>query len=292
MTESPLVSVLMTNYNREKYIGEAIESVLASSYENFELIIVDDISKDKSMEIAQSYADKDSRVKLFYNEKNLGDYPNRNQAAKHAQGKYLKYVDADDLIYPWGLEILVKCMEEYPTAGYGLCTLPADLKQKYPILLSAEGAYQYNYFQKSIFGKAPLSAIIKKEVFDEVGGFSEERFISDDKMWHRLSQDYSVVLMPDGITWWRMHDDQESSNDRQSMLIPFKHQTFALRALNDVKCPLNKEDKLKAIFNLERRMSRILLRVLTISPKEFKELKSLTNLSFFEIVSLAFQKEK
>ena len=76
----PLVSILMTCYNREKYIGEAIESVLASSYTNLELIIVDDHSSDNTVGIARAYAAKDSRVNVYVNELNLGDYPNRNKA--------------------------------------------------------------------------------------------------------------------------------------------------------------------------------------------------------------------
>ena len=126
MSDTPLVSVLMTSYNREKYIGEAIESVLNSSYRHFELIIVDDGSKDRTMEIARQYAEKDQRVKVYRNERNLGDYPNRNKAASYATGKYLKYVDADDLIYPWGLELLVQMMEKFPNAGWGLCSLEQD----------------------------------------------------------------------------------------------------------------------------------------------------------------------
>ena len=88
------ISVLMTAFNREKYIGEAIESVLASTFKDFELIIVDDCSSDKTVEIAKNYENLDKRVKVFLNEKNLGDYSNRNKAASLANGKYIKYVDA------------------------------------------------------------------------------------------------------------------------------------------------------------------------------------------------------
>ena len=99
MEVGPLVSVLMTAYNREKYIEEAIGSVLASTYTYFELIIVDDCSKDKTVEIAKKYERMDERVKVYINETNLGDYPNRNKAASYASGEYLKYVDSDDLVY-------------------------------------------------------------------------------------------------------------------------------------------------------------------------------------------------
>src|SRR5258708_39815278 len=103
MKSDPLVSILMTAYNREKYIAEAIESVLTSSYTNFELIIVDDCSTDNTLTIAKSYEKNDARIKVYLNEKNLKDYPNRNRAASHAKGKYIKYLDYDDKINNWGL---------------------------------------------------------------------------------------------------------------------------------------------------------------------------------------------
>src|SRR5437764_11938447 len=78
---SPLLSVLMTAYNREKYISQAIESVLRSSFADFELIIVDDVSKDNTVGIARNYAHQDKRISVVVNEKNLGDYGNRNKAA-------------------------------------------------------------------------------------------------------------------------------------------------------------------------------------------------------------------
>src|SRR5947207_2038625 len=116
---APLVSVLTTAYNREKYIAEAIESVLACSFKDFELIIVDDCSADRTVAIGRRYP-SESRVRVHVNEKNLGDYPNRNRAASLAQGRYLKYVDSDDVIYPHGLEAMVGMMERFPDSGLGL----------------------------------------------------------------------------------------------------------------------------------------------------------------------------
>src|SRR5436853_5775843 len=109
--DKPLVSVLMTAYNREQFIGEAIESVLSSTYKNFELIIVDDCSGDSTVSIAKDYGRKDSRIKVYVNEKNLGDYQNRNKAATYASGKYLKYADSDDKLFPDGLNYCVRVME-------------------------------------------------------------------------------------------------------------------------------------------------------------------------------------
>src|SRR5665647_2829415 len=103
MNSEYLVSVLMTAYNREKYNEEAIESVLTSSYNNWELIIVDDCSKDSTVDIAEKYARLDKRVHVYKNERNLGQFGNRNKAASYAKGVYLKYVDSDDIIYPLSL---------------------------------------------------------------------------------------------------------------------------------------------------------------------------------------------
>src|SRR6266404_3983608 len=115
----PTVSVLTTAYNREKYIAQAIESVLASSFKDFELIIVDDCSKDHTVEIARRYTG-DSRVQIHVNERNLGQFQNRNHAASLARGKYLKYLDSDDFIYPHGVAVMVDAMERFPDAALAL----------------------------------------------------------------------------------------------------------------------------------------------------------------------------
>ena len=233
--QQPLVSVLITTYNREKYIGQAIESVLASDYSHFELIVVDDGSKDTTVALAEKYAQKDPRIKVFINEKNLGDYPNRNQAAKHAVGKYLKYVDADDYIYPWGITLLVQMMEQFPSAGWGLCSLVQNVKRPFPFQLTPGEAYAYHYLGAGLFNKAPLSAIIKREVFEAVGGFAPIRMAGDFEMWHRLAQRYPVVLMPHGMVWYREHEEQEMNSHRQFIGL---YAETTIKYLLDKDCPL------------------------------------------------------
>lgn len=208
----------MTAYNREKYIAEAIESVLASTYSDFELIIVDDASTDNTVKIVKDFEEKDNRIKLYINDKNLGDYPNRNKAASYAKGKYLKYVDSDDTIYPTCLEIMVRSMEKYPEAGFGLCSLKADVDNPFPFVLSPKESYEYHFFGPGLFHKGPLTAIFLKTAFDQICGFKEERMISDTDMWHRMGLKYPVVLMGDGIVWQRRHADQELS-DQKSFII-------------------------------------------------------------------------
>ena len=93
----PLVSVITPAFNAEKTIGKTIESVLKQSYKNLELIIVDDISSDNTVEIVKRYQRKDSRVKLFILEKKGGASGARNLAIKEAKGKYIAFLDCDDL---------------------------------------------------------------------------------------------------------------------------------------------------------------------------------------------------
>jgi glycosyltransferase involved in cell wall biosynthesis len=257
MTELPLVSVLMTAYNREKYLGYAIESVLASTYPNWELIVVDDVSKDRTFEVAKSYSKKDSRVRVFRNEKNLGDYGNRNQAAALADGKYLKYVDADDYIYPWGLEILVKLMEQYPQAGWGLCSLVQITEKPYPVLLTGKQAYEYHYGGYEIFNKAPLSAIIRKDAFEAVGRFdSIIPHAGDFEMWHRMALRFPVLLMPDGMVWYRDHAEQES-NTRHLFLSVYEG--VRLKYLRHPDCPLPAGTSRNLIRKRKRDLTKTIL---------------------------------
>ena len=202
---APSVSVLMASFNCERFIGTAIESVLASTFSDFEFIIVDDCSTDKTFSIINDFAGRDSRIRVFRNEKRLGDYPNRNKAASFANGKYLKYVDHDDYIYPWGIALMVESMEKFPDAGWGICSLNADKDRPFPFRLDPPEIFEYQNFKASLFHNPPLCAIIKKQVFDAIGGFSGKPLMSDVEMWHLLSLKYSMVLMQHGLVWYRVH---------------------------------------------------------------------------------------
>src|SRR5262245_27160007 len=98
MTDLPKVSVVMPVYNREKYVGKAIESVLTQTFTNFELLVIDDGSTDRSRAIVQSYVD--ARIRLFCNDANEGIPKTRNKAIALARGEYIAFVDSDDWVYP------------------------------------------------------------------------------------------------------------------------------------------------------------------------------------------------
>ena len=104
--KKPLVSIMMPAYNAGKYIGRAIESVLAQTYENWELVIVDDCSTDNTYEIAASY--KDPRIRILRHEQNMGVGLSRNDALSASSGQWVAVLDADDEWLPERLERLIK----------------------------------------------------------------------------------------------------------------------------------------------------------------------------------------
>lgn len=233
----------MTAYNRERYIAVAIESVLASGFKDFELIIVDDHSTDNTMSIIRLYKERDSRIRVYQNEKNLGDYPNRNKAASYAKGKYIKYVDSDDYIYPDGLKIMVDAMEKFPEAKMGLCSLKPDKHRPFPFVLDPKQAYEYQFFGPGLFYIGPLSAIFNRDSFFELGCFLPNRMVSDNHMWYKSALHYPVVLMSDGIVWARSHDDQQL-NDAGKYLR--EYELIKWQYLKDPLCRLS-ADQLRRI---------------------------------------------
>lgn len=237
----PMVSILMTAFNREKYISQAIESVLASSYGDFELVIVDDVSKDRTIEIAREYEAKDKRVKVFLNSKNLGDYPNRNKAAEYAKGKYIKYLDADDALYDYGLEVMVRFTEQFSEAGFGLACFPDD-DRAFPVMIPPRQIYLENFSKSAHFDRAPGSGLIKKEVFDKLGGFSGKRMIGDYEFWFKISRYYSMVKFPMELYWNRLHADQESQSDYARRNYAKLRNDVLKEALAHPDCPLTRED--------------------------------------------------
>jgi glycosyltransferase involved in cell wall biosynthesis len=257
----PLVSVLMTAYNREEYIAEAISSVLASSYQNFELIVVDDGSTDNTVAIVKRFEEKDSRIKLYVNPENLGDYKNRNRAASYAKGKYLKYLDSDDIVFAWGIQAMVWCMEQHPEAALGL-THGSAVNWKFPVVFTPCQAYFLYYFRNFLLNVGPTGVIIRRDVFESIGGFSGQQFIGDTELWLRIARDFPVVGLPSCLIWWREHKGQQMHLEKQNLEVEKKRYDLNVQFLTDMDCPLPANDAALAIRNLQKnRCKHILLNV-------------------------------
>lgn len=250
-TGIPLVSVLMTSYNRERYIGEAIESVLASSWKDFELIICDDASKDQTVAIAKTYAEKDSRIHIHVNETNLGDYRNRNKIASLARGTYIKYLDSDDQIYPWGLEAMVRCMEAFPEAGFGLMSNGLPMPAMYPILVQPLEAYRIFFFKNTLSSMGPSGSIIRRDAFMEVEGFSGKPYVGDSEMWMKMARKFALVRMPLDLIWWREHEGQQFLEGHKNNYYATHLFSLYREALSHPECPLPAAERTQALANME-----------------------------------------
>lgn len=111
MHQNALVSIITPSYNSALFIEETMESVLGQTYENWEMIIIDDCSTDKSLEIIQKYSSQDNRIKFFINKENLGVARSRNNAIEVSKGDYIAFLDSDDCWYPTKLEKQILLMQ-------------------------------------------------------------------------------------------------------------------------------------------------------------------------------------
>lgn len=252
--------MLVTVYNRQEYLASALESILNSTFQDFEVIVVDDNSADNSLEIANKFAHQDRRFHVYSNEKNLGDYPNRMKAASMARGRYIKYVDSDDLIYPHSLSIMVESMEQYPDAALGLShSMPED-QSPYPWCLNPEHSYRKHFLGRGCLSCGPSGAIIRRDAFESLGGFNTQwAVISDTELWYRLAAHWPTVLLPPGLVWWRRHEGQEFTLADAGLVYLERGYELTRDSINSPDCPLSASDRDAALGRCRQHFSRRLL---------------------------------
>lgn len=244
MTEPP-VTVLVTAYNREKYVADSIESVLAQRFADFELIVVDDASTDRTLEIAREYEALDSRVRVVSNERNLGDYPNRNRAATLASGTLIKYHDSDDLMYPHCLETMVPPMLAESSAAIGLSLSKAFSGGPSPMLLTPRLSYQREFLGQGMFGGGPACGIFRRATFLELGGFPDRGVLSDVAFWLHACARVNVLTLPGDLFWYRIHAAQEAQSPRAAEEYAWVT-SEEWKALSAATCPLDPEETERA----------------------------------------------
>ncbi len=237
MSPTPTVSVLLTTYNREQYIAAAIESVLVQRYHDFELIITDNQSTDRTVAIAREYERSDPRIRVVVNERNLGQFGNRNLAAGLARGRFLKYHDSDDLMYPHCLEIIVPALEAEPRASFALSTGWTWPGGPLPMLLSPRQCFQREYLGSGLFMCGPSCALFRTEVFRAIGGFREDGVHSDHLFWLDACAHHSVLLVSADLFWYRTHAGQELQSERAAREYA-KVPGHVWRKLHSADCPL------------------------------------------------------
>ena len=260
----PLISVLMTAYNREKYISEAIESVLCSTYANWELIITDDCSTDTTLDIARRYEARDSRIRVYKNEKNLGDYPNRNRAASYAKGDFLMSVDSDDTLFPYTMEKCIEMFSKFGKASFGIYKPNCNLKGT---LLEPKEALYEHFFSSPYLMMGPGGSVIKTEYFHNIGGFPTKYGPANDRYYNLKAASASpTILIPFELIYYRRHEGQEMNN---SYAYLYNNFLYLRDALKELDLYLN-ENELNYLLNKNRRRFVVNIAKFIINEKSYK----------------------
>jgi glycosyltransferase involved in cell wall biosynthesis len=238
----------MTSYNRQSFIAEAIESVQQSSFQDWELIIVDDGSIDETVNIAKRYAAADHRISVQINEQNLGDYPNRNKAASYAKGELMMYVDSDDRILKDGFQQCINAMKAFPQAGLGMQY--NDASDRPPFYMNSEEVIRHHFFKKPCLMIGPGGTILRRSFFEQIGGYPERYGPANDMYFNLKAVAAGPILMlPFTFNFYRIHEGQEINNKYSYLYNNFNYLRDALAELD---LPLTEKEK-EWLLNKNRR---------------------------------------
>ena len=259
MPTTPNISVLLTSYNREDYIAESIESVLAQTLTDFELIICDDRSSDGTVAIIEDYARRDRRIRFSINQRNLGDYRNRRHAAGLALGAFLKYHDSDDVMYSHCLATMAGPLVAEPGAAFALSGPRNWPGGPCPMLLTPRLAYEREFLGTGLFQQGPASALFRADAFRALGGFPDVTYAGDYLFWLRACARVNVLLVPGDLFYYRVHAGQEIARPA-SVEAYARGAAEGWRMLNSPECPLTGKaleiGKRNFVFNQTRGIFR------------------------------------
>lgn len=217
-----LVSVMMAVYNSETYLKEAIDSILNQTYKNFEFIIANDGSKDRSRDIILSYTDP--RIVYIENRENLGIVATRNKCIDISKGKYIAVLDSDDIALPSRLEKQVKFMESNPE--YGLCgtyfkVINKKGKKLYNVKFPITDFELKTYLH---FGNCFChSTILLRTQLAQSIRYPEAFQLGEDyALWQSISSVSKVYNLPFFSTYYRIHTQNISSSKHEEMFEAIK----------------------------------------------------------------------
>ena len=217
----PKVSIIMSSYNHEKFVQQAIESAMKQTYENIELIVIDDGSTDNSPQILKTLQKKYG----FYLEcrENHGLVKTLNYALKNlVTGEYVCILDSDDYFKDTKIEKQVKVLQENPECG--LCYNPIYYIDKENNIISDEidkkNTLTGYIFEEFFRGEAHIpdgGVLIPLKVFKEVNYYDEDIHLEDYQLWFKILSKYPIAYINEHLTYYRVHDTNVS-NDEYKML--------------------------------------------------------------------------
>lgn len=210
----PLVSVVIPNYNYSHYLCEAVDSALAQTYRNFEIIVVDDGSKDDSREVLQRYGDK---ITVIF-QHNQGVAAARNRGVAEAAGEYVAFLDADDAWLPAKIEKQVSRFGD--DTGLGLVHVGvADIDDEGNLLGESTAGMEGNISAELLMFRRPVilgggsGIMVPRRIFDEIGGFDTRLSTSADwDFFYRISSRHRVGFVPEVLLKYRVHGSNMHGN--------------------------------------------------------------------------------
>ena len=219
-----LISVVIPAYNAEKTLGRAIESVLAQTYSNIELIVVEDCSWDNTLKIAASYAKKDSRIRVLQNQANLGVAMSRNRGIEEAQGDWIAFLDSDDAWVPSKLKKQAEALQKNPSCS--LCftgsAFENDKGVRCAYTLSVPGQLNYEELLKQNLISCS-SVLVKCEVLIKFPMVSDPMIHEDFAAWLKILKDGSAALgINEPLLVYRLSSQSKSGNKLRAARMQWK----------------------------------------------------------------------
>lgn len=212
MTE--LVSIIMPSYNTAEYISDSIRSVQAQTYDNWELIIVDDCSTDNSMEVISAF--NEPRIILLRNEKNSGAAISRNYALREAKGKWIAFLDSDDTWVPEKLEKQIRFMKEHNYAftftDYRICLNGSWMPyiNTAPNVVTKRKMYNYCYF-------STITVMYDRDVIGLIQ-IANLRKNNDYAMWLQAIEKSNAYRLPECLAFYIKHEGSVSSGSKLKLI--------------------------------------------------------------------------
>lgn len=220
--KAPRVSVLISVYNGERFLKSAIESILGQTFTDFEFLILDDGSTDSTWEILGKYANKDARIVLVRNDRNLGLTRSLNKGLRLVRSEYLARQDADDISLPERLELQVKFLDAHPEVslvGTGMEIIDKNdeiLRLQQPPT-DHESITAELLLKNHAIGHSTVMA--KLSALKEFGGYNERLpYAQDYELWCRLSQTKQIANLPEILVRWRDTPGSISRDRREEQL--------------------------------------------------------------------------
>lgn len=252
-SHAPKVTVAMVTFNQSAFIAAAIESVLAQELADFELLICDDASRDTTWEIVKGYSDP--RIRAIRNPIRLGEYQNRGQALRLARGELLIFIDGDDLLYPHGLRVMARHLDERPAAAFA-AALPASEKFVYPVVLTPRQYYSCQFLGPVIIATDFTQLLFRTACLRAVGGFDARYRTGDTHIQFVLGREFPCVLVANGLAWWRRHPRQASQALLGEGWGRAELACYGRELLEHERCPLPDHDRAQALANIRRPVLR------------------------------------